>query len=341
MKTALPSHLRPMNLGDILDTIFRLYRNNLFTFIGIVALVQIPIIIFQIALNMAFNQGVTSDMVGLMHAARSFDWERDSLTDLPIHNLLAFFASLLLFAAIQGIIAQQIINGALAHAISHRYHNQPISTLSAYSLGMRRILSLVAAGLFISIIMGLVIVVLSVVLGGCVGTFMVMAPTQESGFLASFISLFLVILIVLLILVAVACVAILFLFVTQAIVLEGYGPLRAMSRSIQLVRGGFWRVVGIVLTLYILIQVITLIPSSALGGAIGLIFDDPIKDMMMRQTLTTLVSYLAQILVLPLLLIGYTLLYYDLRIRREGYDLQLQLETISADTTRPYPQSAE
>jgi hypothetical protein len=267
-------------------------------------------------------------MMGLMHTASTFRWGKDSLTDLPIHNLLAFFTSLMLFVLVEGIFAQQIINGALANAISLRYHNQPVSLLSAYNLGLPRIVSLIGGGILIALIMGTVVVIITLFLGGIFVIILGVGSSQGAGLssVLSFFSLFLMLIGMLAIIVAVGVIALLLLFVTQSIVLERRTPWQALSRSLQLVRRSFWRVVGIVLVLYILVQAITLIPTSALGGAIGIIFDDPIQDMMMRQTLSTLVGYLAQIVVLPLLLIGYTLLYYDLRIRQEGYDLQLRVD---------------
>jgi hypothetical protein len=126
------------------------------------------------------------------------------------------------------------------------------------------------------------------------------------------------------VLLIIGAVTIIFLFVTQTIVLENHGAMSGLGRSIRLVRGSFWRVVGIVLLLNILVQIVTIIPTSVLGGAVGLIFSDPLKDLAIRQSLSTLIGYLVQIVVLPFLLIGYTVLYYDLRVRKEGYDIELQ-----------------
>jgi len=125
-----------------------------------------------------------------------------------------------------------------------------------------------------------------------------------------------------------------FLFVTQTIVLEGYGPISALGRSFRLVWSSFWRILGIFLLLYIMVTIITLVPTGVLGFVVGLVFDDPIKDFTIRQSLSMLIGYVAQILVLPLLLTGYTLLYYDMRVRKEGYDIVLQVssQVESADT---------
>ncbi|MFN8478672.1 MAG: hypothetical protein U0074_12740, partial [Kouleothrix sp.] len=49
-QNALP-RLRPMTLGDMFDAAFRLYRRYFFTFIGVAALLQMPIAIAQMALQ--------------------------------------------------------------------------------------------------------------------------------------------------------------------------------------------------------------------------------------------------------------------------------------------------
>ncbi|MGD2175833.1 MAG: hypothetical protein PVJ27_10560, partial [Candidatus Brocadiaceae bacterium] len=41
--------LRPMGIGDILDVDFRLYAQNFLTFVGIMAVVYVPIMILQAA----------------------------------------------------------------------------------------------------------------------------------------------------------------------------------------------------------------------------------------------------------------------------------------------------
>jgi len=147
------SELRPMDLGDILDAVFRLYRNNFLTFIGIVALIQIPIILIQILIMMIFDQQITTDMVDLVRILPSFDPEVDSFADLPLSNLATFLGTLMLVGIVEGVIAQQVVNGALANAISRRYHNQPVSILSAYGFGIHRMLWLVLAALIVGILL--------------------------------------------------------------------------------------------------------------------------------------------------------------------------------------------
>jgi hypothetical protein len=150
------------------------------------------------------------------------------------------------------------------------------------------------------------------------------AATGALGVLSLVLIMFLGLL---LIFAVVLALTVCFLFVTQAVVLEGQGPVAAIGRSWKLATSSFWRVLGIYILLVLLILVLTLVPSYSISAGVQLIFPDPIGDFAIQQILTLLGTYIIQILVLPLSLIAFTLLYYDLRVRKEGFDLQLRTQT--------------
>ena len=50
--------LRPMSISDMLDAAFRLYRQHFLTFIGIVALLQVPMAILQFAAQLPYLQAM-------------------------------------------------------------------------------------------------------------------------------------------------------------------------------------------------------------------------------------------------------------------------------------------
>ncbi len=88
-------------------------------------------------------------------------------------------------------------------------------------------------------------------------------------------------------------------FIWQAALLKGFGPTGALSHSSALVKGNWWRVFGIVLVLCIIVGVI-----SAILGMIPIVG-----------------SAIGSILSIPIAIVGATLLYYDLRLKKEGYNL--------------------
>ena len=178
-----------------------------------------------------------------------------------------------------------------------------------------------------TLVMALIFLVVFGLLFGCfIGILVAMsagAGQSESGsiFLAVFMVLGIIGMFLLTVLIT-AFFIVRLMFFPQMVVLEGRGPLEALSRSWQLVRGSFWRVLGTVILISLLVQILIIIPGLIFGGIIGFVFSDP-QDFAIQQSLSTLVGYIAQILFLPVSIIAYTLLYYDLRVRKEGYDLQL------------------
>jgi len=113
------------------------------------------------------------------------------------------------------------------------------------------------------------------------------------------------------------------LFATQAIVLENLGGMDGLRRSWRLVRGSFWRVLGIALVLSILVGIIGTGPVYLISFLTNAL-PSPAFAIVINATAQSLIN----IAVLPLQFAAFTLLYYDLRIRKEGFDLQLMAQQL-------------
>ena len=93
------------------------------------------------------------------------------------------------------------------------------------------------------------------------------------------------------------------------------GPITAMSRSWELTRGYRTKVLLAVFVAFLLLM----LPAIALGGALGWFGD---SDGPLTMIVLVAESVL-QIFVYPFVYVVLTVLYYDLRIRKEGFDLEL------------------
>ena len=101
-------------------------------------------------------------------------------------------------------------------------------------------------------------------------------------------------------------------FYVQAIMLEGQtGPREALRRSHGLVTRSWWRVFGIGIA-FLLVGIGVNIAAS-IPGFIALAFS---------PTVSTIFLFVAGVVVLPIGTIGATLVYFDLRIKKEGYTLE-------------------
>jgi hypothetical protein len=94
-------------------------------------------------------------------------------------------------------------------------------------------------------------------------------------------------------------------FSTQCVMLEGASGTQAMAISARRVIGSWWRTFGILLLTFVIVGVISGIVDGIFGALhIGL--------------LTLLVSLIVGILTAPFSTAVVTLLYFDLRVRKDG-----------------------
>jgi membrane-anchored glycerophosphoryl diester phosphodiesterase (GDPDase) len=99
---------------------------------------------------------------------------------------------------------------------------------------------------------------------------------------------------------------------------EGVGPIRALDRSWTLTRGHWWRLAGILLVA----ALIEYFVSGALGGiGFPLAIAVPLVPDFVRGAIILTLSTLAGAVVQPVVYLCVVLLYFDLRIRREDFDL--------------------
>lgn len=297
-----------MSLGDIFDEAFDLYKSNFLLFGGIVALVQAP--------GLAVYDWLVYS-AGLAPAA-SANPGRPVQVQLDGTALGLFLVFALLWTGVS-----LLQNGTLTLAISRRYLGYPVTVMGAYRgilPALPRILS--TTFLFGAILAGVLVVVsipativlgmVTALAGAAFGNIAVAAALATAG-----VILFLAML--------VGMVVEWFgLFLMQVVVLEGSGNVRALQRNMDLVRGSFWRLFGAVAALLAatygltasiegsMIAVLQLLGFVAEGARVP-----PLWQHVVVSVWTGLVSMFLQ----PYPLIAVTLLYYDRRIRKEGFDI--------------------
>jgi glycerophosphoryl diester phosphodiesterase family protein len=99
---------------------------------------------------------------------------------------------------------------------------------------------------------------------------------------------------------------------------EDIGPIRALGRSWELTRGNWWRIFGLWLISSILVSIIVY-ALLALFGGIAAVIPGPAGDL--RSALVNTITTIVGALVGAITPIVFTMLYLDLRVRKEGLDL--------------------
>ena len=182
------------------------------------------------------------------------------------------------------IVAYPLMAGALIHAVSEQYLRQTISIGQAYRFAWRRFGAILGAWILAFLaVSGIVAICISVATFSWVGWICIVVGSVAAIYLM-----------------------VGWMFLCQAALLEGLGPIAALSRSWALVKGDWWRVFGIMLVVVLI--------AVAIGAILGLI---PVVG-----------ETIGNILVAPITMTGATLLYYDLRVRKEGYSLEALAEEL-------------
>ena len=229
------------------------------------------------------------------------------------------------FALVVFIILQFWAQGALIHAVSETYLGHTTTVMGSYG-AMRRLLGrLLGTMILFVILVALVPAFTGIVMA------ILLPILSKLGVGKVFIGLLVFIVVV----IAVWIFFRLFLnwlLIDKVVVLEGKGWVKALKRSTELMKGrtepGFWKSnktkAGLILFLGFLIalgiQLIFQIP--------GLIFGMILKGNLVVQTVLAALDTVGNTLATAFTATAMILYYYDIRLRKEGFDLKMMAENI-------------
>ncbi len=121
--------------------------------------------------------------------------------------------------------------------------------------------------------------------------------------------------------------ALAFSLVTQVMVVEGTGVWRALSRSWSMVLKDLGRVILVFLVMSLLSYFVTGVVTTPISLGVMLLMYLQVDSSIWFMALSLLSGFLG-LAVAPVPIISLTLLYHDLRYRREGTDLESRIESM-------------
>lgn len=282
--------IRPLDAGEVLDGALTLYRRNFGLFLRLAAATMwLPIagiIYFQVR------------MAGV---------QPDQMAALMQGHLGAFFGYAFLFFVVYGIGLLLLTAGSI-HVISASYLGKTTGLGESLSLAFSRVLALIGVGFGKGLLLAVAWMVGGVGLALITGLTRAVAGGALSFLIAvpGFFAL---------------AWGVIYLYcgygvTTEVIVLEELdGPFDAFGRSWSLTKGARGKVFGMYAVSRIIVN---LIPAIVLGVVSG----------MAQTSMPSLLPYvsaassLLTLALAPIIPCVFTLLYYDLRARREGFDLE-------------------
>jgi len=306
--------LRPIEFGTVLGASFQVLRRNPRPTFGAALLLN--------ALVVFISTGISTVIVvsGLERASRASLSDSDTIFAGTI--ALTLVATLLAVGI--SIVAQALLQGVISIEVSRATLGEKLTLRQLFEIGRGRWWALIGWTALLGVI---ILVAFAVLIGLSIGFFAFGDPIAIVG------GIILLLVGILGLIVVTVWIATMLAFVPASIVIERLPIGAAVRRSWRLVRGAFWRILGTLL----LITVMVNIAVSVVTTPIQLVatFAAPLVNPA-GQIETDLTVFFA----LNLVVIGITavvgaigavlttaatsLLYIDRRMRTEGLDLELQ-----------------
>lgn len=294
--------LRPLGIGDIVDRTVTLYRGSPVLF---VLLAFVPYVVFAV---LAIPIGAALFAGGAFSTPRT---TFDPTNPFPFTGpQLGAIAGSLIAVFLLVVIVFSAQAAALVDAFAKRHLGRPAAVRSSLAAGLRASVRLIFATIVASIVFGVALIAGSIVIG-IVSAIVRIGLVSAIGVIALVVGAFYL----------VAS----FMAVPAVVTVEGAGPIVALRRSWRLADGSRWRIIGLLLLLLVIFLVIELLVVFLL---LGLLATSGVLQVVLNQVVSLAVS----VLITPLQWGVFTILYYDLRVRKEALDLHLAAEALPRDT---------
>ena len=290
--------LQPMGFGDILDSMFSLYRSHFRLFVGICS------VFFVYELANALLIGIST-----VSAAGS-----------------GRFGTLMLIAVVLdliGIVVVLFVISAIVFASAETFLGKQTAASAAFKRTERRFWPYLGTNFLYFFVVGLLMIT-------CLGIPLAIFFAYRWG------------------------------FCTLAVVIEDKSAVKALKRSSELVKGGWWRVFGMTTAIFLLVWFVQFVLqisfsfvlglTQAMGEDRGLV--ETLREMFLPQqggdgdlaevwrqillpqlttwkelivySIESFINLAINCLMLPVGVIGGTLVYFDRRIRKEGFDIEMR-----------------
>jgi hypothetical protein len=297
-----------MNSSALIDRSTWIYRRGFVILLSVAAVVQVPLAIVNALAGQRIAEAVTP--FGRFAGGSATP---DELVQ-TLRDVLPALSGPVLLVALVGFIGGLLLSPALIATVARINAGEPASLSDSYGTAVRR-----APAIFVgSIVQGFAAGVLFIAI------VFVGALLDSAGLGGALV-----------ISVLVAFVAVIYVIIrlavwTQVVVLEGRDPLDALTRSWRLVGGAMWRTLALLF--------VTVLLTAVAGAILGVIAGIP--GSVLPASWRGVIPDILSIVYVSWLPIAMTLLFLDLRARREGVTPTTDA-TATAESTAPGAATAQ
>jgi hypothetical protein len=305
-------NLRPLSIGELLDRAFNLYFRHIAAFSALIAIVIVPSFVISYFESAPLLNFYINTIQHQIQAPNS----------TPDISKLAALQPSDAWLGIQWaiiVLGFPFAYGAVITGVSRAYLGLPVKFADCYRYALRRwlpMLILVVVWFFAAF--GIVLALGLFLAFGVVIAALVGKGGGNNPFFVISSAIFAIAAML-----AVAATAIM-LYLTSAIsfisvVVEDVDPLKAFNTAFKRMFGAnqFWRGFALALALTGINLGATLVGAGG-GAVLAFVFKAP--------ALYVILAGMTELFFAPFAVVAVAVFYYDIRIRREGYDLQLMVQ---------------
>jgi hypothetical protein len=290
--------LRPLSVGEILDASFKVYGRNFMTMAKAVLVVAIPFSLLSAVLrsSIAVNSS-TSPAFPNFSTNTNNTLSTSSAVASVLVTVLTFIS-----AAVSTAIIYRVVGDA--------YLGQPPSWRVALRAGLRKansvlwLIFVTFLSFALMILVSVVVIVILVVILGHVSTALAVLVGIAIGIPA---------------LLAFLWFAICAQLAVPSLMLEDYRGFKALRRGVTLSRHLWWRCFGCLLLIGLIVGIL----SGIVAGVPDLLLLGLAHTAVARAAVYFVSDVLTTVLFSPITASALVVLSIDLRVRKEGYDIQL------------------
>ncbi len=306
--------LRPLGFGEIFDRAVTLYIRNFVPFAAIVMVLVVPFAILQYILAVT-EQPEYDAMIRVLINPQSVRTEHvPTILDSPSAIAISLVVVLLAY-----LMAPFVMN-AVAVGVARLYRDRPVEFRACYEAVLHRWPQILALmGLEFVIVLGWYLIVVIVVIAFIFITMALTAIVPALGFALATIAFFIMFFLALLLL---APLVVALAFAMYGVVIEERDVMAAVQLGFARVlnRSEFWRSI----LFAVAVGAITF-GASTMFSILGIL-----TALAHLALLQAVVQTLPTAFINPFVVIVFAIYYFDVRIRREGYDLEASLERLHA-----------
>ncbi len=306
--------LRPLTLGEILDRTAQLYRRNFLLFAGVAA---IPTGAMLLA---AMPIGAVIAIFGILTV------KRGGTPSFLTIGLIAGIVFLFIPVAVAvTVLSQAALTGASINTHMGRKPTIRAALKSVWPRFWTYFGLLLLQGIFSALIPG-------VIAAAVLGLLAYLISQAGGNVVTSAVSGFLMFVVVAVAFVYIVWRALGYAMAMAACIVEEKPALDSLQRSVALSKGARGRIFVMFLLVWALATIVSIvgyIPTTilmALATSIGHGAQSAAFVIVCAEVFNVLVNFTLQTLITPVYIIALVLLYYDQRIRLEGYDIDWMME---------------